>query len=53
MDFFSVSGGLIITRDARDIILEGGRKIAVVPAWEWAGNIGEWKAARAADIPLP
>jgi predicted AAA+ superfamily ATPase len=36
MDFFKVSEGTIITRDTRDIILEGGRRIAVVPAWEWA-----------------
>jgi predicted AAA+ superfamily ATPase len=36
MDFFNVSHGTIITRDARDLILEGGRRIAVVPAWEWA-----------------
>jgi predicted AAA+ superfamily ATPase len=39
MDFFGVSEGIIITRDTRDIILEGGKKIAVVPAWDWAAKI--------------
>jgi predicted AAA+ superfamily ATPase len=39
MDFFGVSEGIIITRDTRDIILEGGKKITVVPAWDWAAKI--------------
>jgi predicted AAA+ superfamily ATPase len=38
MDFFNAPEGTIITRDTRDSILEGGRKIAVVPAWEWAAG---------------
>ncbi|MDR1637486.1 MAG: ATP-binding protein [Treponema sp.] len=36
MDFFNTSEGIIITRDTRDLILESGRKITVLPAWDWA-----------------
>jgi predicted AAA+ superfamily ATPase len=44
LDFFNVPQGLIITRDTRDLILKGGKKIAVVPAWEWAlGYTGQGK----------
>jgi hypothetical protein len=35
MDFFNASEGTIVTRD---ILLEGGRKIAVPPAWDWAAG---------------
>jgi predicted AAA+ superfamily ATPase len=37
LDFFNVTEGFIITRDQRDIILKDGKKITVLPAWEWAG----------------
>jgi predicted AAA+ superfamily ATPase len=36
LDFFNVAEGFIITKDTRDIIIKDGRKINVVPAWEWA-----------------
>jgi hypothetical protein len=38
LDFFNASEGVIITRDARDLILKAGKKIALVPEWEWAGG---------------
>jgi predicted AAA+ superfamily ATPase len=38
MDFFGAREGSIITRDARDIILTNGKKITVMPAWEWGGQ---------------
>jgi predicted AAA+ superfamily ATPase len=37
LDFFNASEGIIITRDTQDIILKAGKKITLVPAWEWAG----------------
>lgn len=36
MDFFGQSEGSIITRNERDSILEQGKKIRVIPAWEFA-----------------
>ncbi|MDR2144355.1 MAG: ATP-binding protein [Treponema sp.] len=36
MDFFEQSEGIIITRNERDIILENGKTVRVVPAWEFA-----------------
>jgi predicted AAA+ superfamily ATPase len=36
MDFFDQSEGIIITRNESDIILEQGKKVRVVPAWEFA-----------------
>jgi predicted AAA+ superfamily ATPase len=43
MDFFNASEGLIITRDTGDLIVKEGRKIHVVPAWEWARS---WQGQR-------
>jgi predicted AAA+ superfamily ATPase len=37
LDSFNAAEGLIITGDTQDIIVKDGRKIPVVPAWEWAG----------------
>ncbi|MDR1453062.1 MAG: ATP-binding protein [Candidatus Margulisbacteria bacterium] len=34
LDFFKSKRGLIITKDTRDIVLRGGRRIEVVPAWD-------------------
>ncbi|MDR2047967.1 MAG: ATP-binding protein [Treponema sp.] len=36
MDFFGQNEGIIITRNERDIILEQGKEIRVIPAWEFA-----------------
>jgi predicted AAA+ superfamily ATPase len=37
LDFFNATEGFIITRDIQDIIVKDGKKICVIPAWEWAG----------------
>jgi predicted AAA+ superfamily ATPase len=37
LDFFDAAEGLIITKDTQDMIVKDGKKICVVPAWEWAG----------------
>ena len=33
--FFDMEEGVIITRDQRDTILEAGKRIAVIPAWDF------------------
>jgi predicted AAA+ superfamily ATPase len=47
MDFFEQDEGLILTRDSEDLILTGGKRIRVTPAWgvEWS--------ALAASPPAP
>ncbi|MDR1997479.1 MAG: ATP-binding protein [Candidatus Margulisbacteria bacterium] len=34
LDFFQSQRGVIITGDARDVIMRGGRRIEVIPAWD-------------------
>jgi predicted AAA+ superfamily ATPase len=36
MDFFGQTEGSIITRNEHDIILEQGKRVRVIPAWEFA-----------------
>ena len=35
MEFFNRKEGVIITLDTEDLILTGGKKIKVIPAWKW------------------
>jgi predicted AAA+ superfamily ATPase len=35
LNFFDQDTGLILTRDAEDTILIGGKRITVMPAWKW------------------
>jgi hypothetical protein len=42
LNFFNLGEGIILTRNTRDTILEHGKTIKVLPAWEWGGyNIKE------------
>ena len=36
LDFFQVNEGTILTYNARDLVLSGGKTVRVLPAWEWA-----------------
>jgi predicted AAA+ superfamily ATPase len=36
--FFDLKEGVVITRDQRDTILEAGKRIAVIPAWDFIGK---------------
>jgi predicted AAA+ superfamily ATPase len=36
LDSFDAAEGFIVTRDTQDMIIKDGKKIGVVPAWEWA-----------------
>lgn len=38
MEACSLSSGTIVTENQRDTLTVSGRKIEVVPFWEWAGN---------------
>jgi predicted AAA+ superfamily ATPase len=38
-EYLKTGNSEIVAQLQRDIILEGGRRIAVVPAWEWAAAI--------------
>jgi predicted AAA+ superfamily ATPase len=47
MDFFGQNEGIIITRNESNIILEQGKTIRVVPAWEFAQKaVQGYKAER-------
>jgi predicted AAA+ superfamily ATPase len=35
MEFFQTENGIIITFDQRDAFIQAGKRIEVVPAWEW------------------
>jgi len=35
MDYFGLDGGMILTMNQKDVFIDGGRQIDMIPVWEW------------------